>query len=388
MKKGKESSSTGLDQTSQKKTQKFLMIGPKTKTLINFRGDLLCDIKRRGYDVVVVAPEDDNKDFFEKNKIRLRQLSLNKNSVSLFDSLTYCKKMRQIIEEEQPDKVFSYTIKPVIFGSIAAKRAGVEEIYSLICGLGLLYSSNALSIRILRMVAGILYRYALKYNDKVFFQNRDDIEEFTRRGYVPYEKCELVNGSGVNLERFKRNKIPKNKISFLMVSRVLKEKGVLEYFEAAKIVKKKYPEAEFVYVGAIDKNKNAIGLDILRPYNEAGIVEYVPETNEVAKYVAESSVFVLPTYYREGIPRTLLEATAMGRPIITTKTPGCKEVVTEGKNGLFVKVRDSQDLADKMIFMIKNQEKLQEMGDKSYELCLEKFDVDIVNGGMLKIMEI
>ena len=366
--------------------KKFLMIGPKTKTVVNFRGDLLCDIKKHGNEVVVVVPENACLDFFKKNGIKVRLVNLNKNSTSIKKSLEYCHDLRRIIEEEKPDKVFSFTIKPVIFGSIAAKRVGVKEIYSLVCGLGLLYSSNALNIRILRMIAGMLYRYALRYNNKVIFQNRDDIEEFAGRNYVQFEQCELVNGSGVNLKKFKRNKIPKNKMSFLMVSRVLKEKGVMEYFEAAKIVKKKYPEAEFVYVGAIDKNKNAIGLDELRPYIDAGVVEYVPETNEVEKYVAESSVFVLPTYYREGIPRTLLEATAMGRPIITTKTPGCKEVVTDGKNGIFVKPRDSRDLAKKMIYMIKNRDKLQEMGNESYELCLKKFDVEIVNKNMLEIM--
>lgn len=373
---------------SMKSAGKFLLIGPKTKTVVNFRGDLLCDIKKRGYEVVVVVPENACLDFFKENGIKVRLVNLNKNSTSIRNSLAYCRDLQRIIEEEKPDKVFSFTIKPVVFGSIAAKRAGVKEIYSLVCGLGLLYSSDALSIRVLRMIAGILYRYALKFNDKVIFQNSDDIEEFVKRGYVKRERCELVNGSGVNLKKFKRNKIPKNKISFLMVSRVLKEKGVMEYFEAAKIVKKKYPEAEFVYVGAIDRNKNAIGLDELRPYTEAGIVEYVPETNEVEKYVAESSVFVLPTYYREGIPRTLLEATAMGRPIITTKTPGCKEVVTEGKNGVFVKPRDSRDLAEKMIYMIKNRDKLQEMGDKSYDMCLKKFRIDIIDDKMMEIMKI
>lgn len=368
--------------------KKFLMIGPKTKTVVNFRGDLLCDIKKHGYEVVVVVPENACLDFFKANGIKVRLVKLNKNSTSIKNSLEYCRDLRKIIEEEKPDKVFSFTIKPVVFGSIAAKRAGVKEIYSLVCGLGLLFSSNSPDIRLLRLIAGNLYRYALHFNRKVIFQNRDDIEEFAGRGYVQFEQCELVNGSGVNLKKFKRNKIPKDKMSFLMVSRVLKEKGVLEYFKAAKIVKEKYPEVEFVYVGAIDKNKNAIGLEELRPYTEAGIVEYVPETNEVEKYVAKSSVFVLPTYYREGIPRTLLEATAMGRPIITTKTPGCKEVVTEGKNGAFVKVRDSQDLAEKMIWMIKHRDRLQEMGDESYKLCLERFDIGKVNCDMLKIMEI
>ena len=249
-----------------------------------------------------------------------------------------------------------------------------------------MFSSDALKIRALRFVGGNLYKYALKYNKKVIFQNQDDIDEFVRRKYVKREQCELVNGSGVNLKKFKKNKIPAGPVSFIMVSRVLKEKGVLEYFEAAKIVKKKYPEAKFSYIGAIDKNQNAIKLSALKPYINAKTVEYIPETKEVEKYVAKCSVFVLPTYYREGIPRTLLEATAMGRPIITTNTPGCRETVVEGKNGLFVKSRDALDLAEKMTWMVERKDKLQEMGDKSYKICLEKFTISIINKRMLEIL--
>lgn len=368
--------------------KKFLLIGPKTKTVVNFRGDLLKDVKKHGYEVVVVVPESDKSGFFKNNGIKVRLVKLKKNSTSVFGSLKYCSELTKIIKEEKPDKVFSFTIKPVIFGSIAAKRAGVKEIYSLVCGLGLLFSSDAMKIRVLRLIGGNLYKIALRYNQKVIFQNKDDIDEFVKRKYVKRSQCELVNGSGVNLEKFKKNKLPKNEMEFLMVSRVLKEKGVLEYFEAAKIVKKKYPEVKFAYIGAIDKNKNAINLNVLKPYIDAGVVDYIPETDAVEKYVAKCSVFVLPTYYREGIPRTLLEATAMGRPIITTRTPGCKEVIHDNKNGVFVKPRSSRDLADKMIWMIEKRDKLQEMGDESYALCLSKFEIGMINKEMMKAMAI
>jgi len=368
--------------------KKFLLIGPKTKTVVNFRGDLLKDIKKHGYEVVVVVPEADKSGFFKDNGIKVRLVKLKKNSTSVFGSLKYCSELTKIIKEEKPDKVFSFTIKPVIFGSIAAKRAGVKEIYSLVCGLGLLFSSDAIKIKVLRFIGGNLYRIALRYNKKVIFQNKDDIDEFVKRKYVKRSQCELVNGSGVNLEKFKKNKLPKNEMEFLMVSRVLKEKGVLEYFEAAKIVKKKYPEVKFAYIGAIDKNKNAVNLNVLKPYIDAGVVDYIPETDAVEKYVAKCSVFVLPTYYREGIPRTLLEATAMGRPIITTNTPGCRETITNGTNGLFVKPRDEADLAKKMTWMVENQSKLQAMGDNSYRLCLEKFTIDKVDARMMEIMGI
>ena len=368
--------------------KKFLMIGPKTDTVVNFRGDLICDIRKKGYDVVVVVPENKDKEFFKANGVKVRLVNLKKNSLSVVNALSYCNSLKKIIKEEKPDIVFSFTIKPVVFGSIAAKRAGVKEIYSLVCGLGLLFSSDALKIRMLRFVGGRLYRFALRYNKKVIFQNQDDIGEFVGRKYVKRNQCELVNGSGVNLKKFSKNRLSIDPVSFLMVSRVLKEKGVLEYFEAARMVKEKHPEVKFSYIGAIDKNKNAIKLSVLKPYIKAGVVDYVPETKEVEKYVAKCSVFVLPTYYREGIPRTLLEATAMARPIITTNTPGCRETVVEGKNGLFVKPRDAADLADKMIWIIEHKNKLQEMGDKSYEICLEKFTIDKIDKRMLEIMGI
>lgn len=366
--------------------KKILMIAPLSKSLVNFRGDLMRDIKKNGYDVVAVIPDNVNEDFFKENGIKVCLTNLDKNSFSVLNTIKYYYDLKKIIKEEKPNKVFSYTVKPVIFGSLAAYKAGVEEIYSLICGLGMLFCSTSLKIKAIRFVVGRLYKHTLKYNKKVMFQNADDIDEFVKLGYVKKTQCELINGSGVNMKRFVKNNLPKNKVSFLMVSRVLKEKGVMEYLEAAKIVKERYPDTKFSYIGQVDENKNALNLDSLKLYTDSDIVEYVPETKEVEKYVAKCSVFVLPSYYREGIPKTLIEATAMGRPIITTKTPGCKETVIEEKNGLFVKTRDAEDLAKKMIWMIEHKDELQEMGNKSYEICKEKFAMEIINKRMMGTM--
>lgn len=367
-------------------TKTILVIAPKTSNLISFRGDLLCDLKKNGCNIVAVVPEDEERDFFKENGIKVRLINLDKNSLSAFGALSYYKSLKKIIKEEKPDKVFSYTIKPVIFGSIAARKAGVKDIYSLICGLGILFCSNSWKIKLLRPIGGAMYKHALKHNKKVIFQNKDDIGEFVSRGYVKRSQCELVNGSGVNLDRYVRNKLPKDKVSFLMVSRILKEKGVLEYFKAAKIVKEKYPEVDFVFAGAVDKNKNAVDMEMLQPYIIEGDVKCVINSKEVAKLLSESSVFVLPSYYREGIPKALIEATAMGRPILTTNMPGCRETIVEGENGLFVKVKRANDLAEKMIWMIEHKDKLQEMGDKSFAMCKEKFTIDIIDGRMMEIM--
>lgn len=367
--------------------KKIIFIAPQTKSLINFRGDLMIDIINKGYEVIAITPEKEQEDFFKKNNIKVSLIKLNKNSTSILKTISYYRKLKKIIKKENPDKVFSYTIKPVIFGSIAAHKAGVKDIYSLVCGLGYVYTANNLKHKILQLICGKAYKIAFKYNKRVIFQNQDDMNEFTERKYLKKEKCELVNGSGVNLSKFKRNKLPKN-ISFLMVSRILKEKGVLEYFEAAKRVKEKHDNIKFTYVGQLDEGKNAIKYEDLRQYIDKKIVKYIPYTKCVEEYYKKCSVFVLPSYYREGIPRTLIEATAMGRPIITTNMPGCKETIINNKNGIFVATKNVEQLTKAMLYMIENSNRLQNMGNESYKICINKFDITIINKQMLKIMDI
>lgn len=363
--------------------KKIVFIAPKTSTFLNFRGQLMKDIIKKGYDVSAVVPEDELDDKFKELGVKKIVLNFNKTSLSIFDSLKYLKGLKKILIEEKPDKVFSYTIKPVIFGSIAAHQTKVKEIFSLVCGLGYVYSVNNLKTKIIRPICNLAYKIAFKYNKKVIFQNKDDVNDFVIKKIIYKDKCKIVNGSGVDLNLFRKNKLPNNN-SFIMVSRIIKEKGVKEFFEAAAIVKEKYPDSKFTYIGAYDKSYEK-DFEHLKPYIEKGIVEYIPETDNVAEYISKSAIFVLPSYYREGIPKTLLEATAMGRPIITTNTPGCKETIKEGINGYFVDVKNSKDLADKMEKMINNKN-LQKMGDESYQICFNKFDIKIINEDMMKIM--
>ena len=364
------------------------MIASKTKAHLNFRGDLTKEIVNKGYDVSVVVPHDLYKKELESLGVKVIVMPYNKNSISIFSNLNVVRTLRKIMEEEKPDKVFAYTIKPVVLGSFAAHKCKISEMYSMVTGLGHIYSDNSLKVRILRFICGVLYKRAFKFNKKVIFQNQDDIDEVVRRKYIKREKCELVNGSGVNMERFKRTSLPKENV-FLMVSRVLKEKGVVEYFEAAERVKDKYKEkVKFMFVGEIDKTNYAVDTEKLQSFVEHGTVELIPETDDVASYIKKARIFVLPTYYREGVPRVNLEALSMGRPIITTFMPGCKETVIDKKNGLFVKTKDVDDLVNKMEWMIKNPKEVDKMSDESFKLCKEKFEISIINKRMLEIMEI
>lgn len=367
--------------------KKILMICSKAKAHINFRGDLTKLIIEKGYDVTLIVPHDLYKKQLEDMGIKVIVMPYNKNSVSIKDNIRTIKEIEKIVEDEKPDKIFAYTIKPIILGSLAAKKCKINEMYSMVTGLGHIYSDNSFKTKIIRFICGIGYRYAFKYNKKVIFQNIDDINEVVKRHYIKREKCELVNGSGVNMEKFKRTPLPKKNV-FLMVSRVLKEKGVIEYFEAAKIMKEKYKNVHFMFVGEIDKTNYAVDVSKLQEYVNEGIVELIPETDDVASYMKKCRYFVLPTYYREGVPRVNLEALSMGRPIITTFMPGCKETVIDGKNGYFVKTKDVDDLVKKMELLISNPKEVEMMSDESYKLCKKKFDVNIINSKMLKIMGI
>lgn len=368
--------------------KKILMIASKAKAHINFRGDLTKEIINKGYEVTVIVPHDLYKEELEKIGVKVVVMPYNKNSTSIKDNLSTIDKIGEIIKNEKPDLIFAYTIKPIILGSIAAKKCKINNMYSMVTGLGHIYSDNSLKTRIIRLICGMGYRYAFKLNKKVIFQNQDDIDEVVRRHYVKRNKCELVDGSGVNMQRFKRSPLPEEHI-FLMVSRVLKEKGVIEYFEAAKIMKEKYhDQVHFMFVGEIDKTNYAVDTDKLQKYVDAGIVELIPETDDVPSFIEKCRYFVLPTYYREGVPRVNLEALSMGRPIITTNMPGAKETVIDKKNGLFVKTRDPNDLAEKMEWMINNPKMVLKMAKKSHQLCKEKFEVSIINKKMLEIMEV
>ncbi len=364
---------------------KVVVIASKTSSLLNFHGQLISDIMARGHQVIAIVSDNKCEDSLKKMGIKIITLQLNRTSISPVNNFLYFWRLRKILKSIKPDKVFSYTIKPVIFGSIAAHLAGIKEIYSLVCGLGQVYSVNNLKMKIIRNICNKAYKQAFKYNQRVIFQNQDDINDFVQNQLIEKDKIALIDGPGVDLRIFKKNKLPKNK-SFIMVSRIVEEKGITEYLEAAKIIKNKYPDSSFTFIGAFDECYKKDYKKFLKVMDKS-IVNYIPETNKVADFISKHTIFVLPTYYREGTPKTLLEAAAMGRPMITTNTPGCKNTVKDGVNGYFVKARDIQDLVAKMELMIK-ETNLQQMGDESYKMCVQKFDINMINKKMLEILNI
>lgn len=361
---------------------RILVISPKNKTVFNFRGDLIRDMIAHGNEVIVTGP---NREFVDDimalGVSEFVEVSLVKDNTSIKGDLAYLKALKSVIKEKKPDIVFGYTIKPVIYGSLAAKANHVPYICAMVTGLGRVYASNGIKAKTIRLITKFLYRRAFAACNRVVFQNKDDIEEFVSQHYLPKEKTALVNGSGVNMTHFQRTDLPKEPV-FLMVSRIIREKGVMEYCEAARAVKAKHPEARFILLGGFDSSIGALKKEDIQSFIDDGSIEYPGEVKDPVAFYQQSSVFVLPSYYREGLPRTILEAMSCGRATITTDWPGCREPITDGVNGYLVPVRDADALAEKMQVLVEDRELLAKMADAAYARCKSHYAVEIVNAQM------
>lgn len=376
----------------------FLLISPKNRTVWNFRGDLVRDIIARGYDVVVTGPDDTGVEKVLALGARFVMIPLDKNGLSISGDLKYLWKLYRVIRKEKPAATLGYTIKPVIYGAMAARLAGVKNISSMVTGGGYVFITQDLKARLIRFLIGILYRIGFACAHTVIFQNRDDLNELTGKKWVHPRKCRVVNGSGVNMEKFRPSAAETGKedtgsdlypgrLTFFMLSRVMVNKGVREYLEACRIIRKKYPEVRCMLLGAIEDIQDSMRQEELQAYIDDGSVEHFGETADVREYYRQCSVYVLPSY-REGTPRTVLEAMAMARPVITTDTQGCRETVEDGRNGFLVPVKDASAVAGKMEWFINHPGEIPTMGQESLRLCREKFDVNKVNADMIRHMNL
>lgn len=319
--------------------------------LTNFRGGLIRALIASGYDVVVAAPHD----AFASRLLQLGcshvNLPMNNKGTSPASDLILLWRYWRLLLRERPDAVLGYTIKPNIYGSLAAHAVGVPVINN-ISGLGTAFIRGGWLAAVVRR----LYAISLRRSRLVYFQNKDDQSLFVELGLVRPDQTELLPGSGIDLTRFQpvatADRADKRPLCFLLVARLLWDKGVGEFVEAARLVRLRYPEIRFQLLGFLDvENRTAIDRSTVERWVEEGIVEYPGAADDVRPYLAAADCVVLPSY-REGTSRTLLEAAAMARPLIATDVPGCREVVDDGVNGLLCKVRDAVDLAEKMLRMI------------------------------------
>ena len=367
---------------------RIMIIAGFDQSLVLFRRELIESWLNSGHKVVAAAPGTAVEGVLKEMGAGYYELPLERTGLNPLKDLKLFFKLLQLLKQEKPDCLFLYTIKPVIYGSLAAySRPGVK-VYAKITGLGYIFTEGAEVSRMLKGLVSFLYRAALRRCRKVFFQNPDDIQEFKERGLVRVDKIVRVYGSGVNLEYFREVPVKEGPVSFLLIARLLKEKGIYEYVEAAREVKAKYPQAIFKLIGwDLGSSPSAIGQEELEKWRKEGIVEILGETEDVRPFIADCSVYVLPSY-REGTPRTVLEAMATGRAIITTDTPGCRETVIEGVNGLLVPVQDAEGLASAMEKFIAQPELVGKMGRESRRLAEENFDVHRVNAEINRAMGI
>ncbi|WP_168389519.1 glycosyltransferase family 4 protein [Acinetobacter indicus] len=376
---------------------KFLIICSHLPSILNFRGKLIEEIHKRGKEIHIFSP---NLDEFNNEVKTIRKLGYHIHNIPMqrtgtnpaADIKTFLT-MYKLIKKIQPEYILSYTIKPVIYGTLAAWLAKVPNRYALITGLGYAFQNVETQTKrsVFQKLVHGLYQQALSRSHKAFFQNPDDLKLFQDLKLLnDRTPTVVVNGSGVNVADFNVLPLPltadqKIKISFLLIARLLGDKGVREYAEAAKIIKHKYPHVEFNLVGWIDENPSAIRQQELDQWVASNTLNYWGKLSDVRPAIAESSVYVLPSY-REGTPRTVLEAMAMGRAIITTDAPGCRETVTDGDNGFLVEVKSVESLVKAMEKLILQPELIAKMGSRSREIALHKYDVYQVNAHMMQEM--
>lgn len=354
---------------------------------------MVSELIRCGWEVHVAAP---NLAEFPDTLARLgamgakcHEISLNRTGMSPIDDLKSLLSTILVTRKIRPDKVFTYTIKPVIYGSIAARLTGVPSAYAMITGLGYAFIGKARGRKaIVRFVARNLYRLALSGLDKVFFQTTDDLELFREFGILTDQaSVSIIDGSGVDVEYFRPAPLPKGKVAFILVSRLIGEKGVRDYVSAAALVKQSYPDTIFHLVGGLDSNPDGISKNEVVEWQNDGLVVWHGEVSDVRPFIEDAHVYVLASH-REGIPRAALEAMAMGRAVIATNAPGAKEVVEKDQNGLLVPVQDTKGLSEAMMQLVENPKLVIPMGKRSIEIANGRFELKTVTKDLLRKMGI
>jgi glycosyltransferase involved in cell wall biosynthesis len=366
-----------------------LILAGNARSLIANRGDLIHDMRNAGLDVAAAVPIADYLPEVEELGITIYPIEMGRTGINPVHDLKTLWSLFRLIRRLKPKVVFGYTIKPVVYGSIAAKAAGVPRIYSMITGLGHVFTTDSPKNRRLQKVVSLLYRAGLACNQRVFFQNPDDLQEFTERGILrDAGKAVRTYGSGVDMQRFVATPLPEGNLTFLFIGRLLTEKGVAEFCEAAGQLHAEHPSARFIAVGPHDPNlPHSCAVEDLQRWKEEGCVEFIGGVSDVRPWIAQCSVFVLPSY-REGTPRSVLEAMSMRRPIITSDAPGCRETVEDGVNGFLVAPRTSAPLLEAMRRFAEQPALVPQMAEASRALVERHYDVRKVNKVILEAMEL
>jgi glycosyltransferase involved in cell wall biosynthesis len=362
-------------------SQSVVLLASYAQSLLAFRGPLLRALQNRGYDVIAAGPPcAETAAALQALGVRYEAVPGMRTSTNPFGDIAYFLRLVAMFRRIKPVAVISYTAKPVIWGSLAAAFAGVAGRFAIITGVGSILMRERPSL--LGTVLKRLYSVSLRKCQRVAFQNPDDLGEFIAQGLVDAQKTFRVNGSGVQLDHYLAAPLPDAPV-FLLIARLLADKGIREYAEAARLVKSRHPHARFRLVGWFDANPTALSREEVDRWVKAGYIEYAGHLADVRPELADARVYVLPSY-REGTPRTVLEAMAIGRAIVTTDAPGCRETVKPDWNGVLVRPKDAEQLAAAMERFILDPSLARVMGKRSRELVVERYDSARVAGDLLQ----
>lgn len=343
--------------------------------IYNFRMNLVRSLQAEGHEIHTIAPTDDYTHFLTEAGCTHHAVKMDSRGANPIKDLALIFELYSIYKRVKPDVILHYTIKPNVYGSLAASFLKIPTVNN-VCGLGTVFLKNDL----LSSVAMLLYRISFKFPKKVFFQNPDDLNLFLEKKLVPGSTVDLLPGSGIDLARFKPVSFQRNKqFTFLLISRLITDKGVLEYIDAVKKLKAEGLDARFQVLGAIDTaHKRGIKRELIEEWINAGTIEYLGTTKDVRHFIEQADCVVLPSY-REGTPRTLLEAASSSKPIVATNVPGCNQVVDDQITGLLCNLKDAEDLAVKMRTMANFDNKtLKTMGMNGRRKMEAEFDESIV----------
>lgn len=322
----------------------IVMIGNTSWSMLRFRGDLVQKFVSEGHRVIVVAPEDQYSSQLPALGATFVSVQVDRKGTNPFADLSYMFRLLRVLLDIRPDIVLCYTIKPILYGILAAKLTNVPVRMAITTGLGNVFGSEGL---VKKIVKG-LYRFTLKFASEVWFLNEADAEIFLNYRLVTQDKVFVLPGEGVDVDHFSPQDIPKSEM-FTLISRMLWDKGVGIFVDCARILKKDYPQLHFRLVGPVDLgNPEGIPPEKLEEWSREGVVEYYGATDDIRMILSASTCLVHPTYYKEGLPRVLMEASAMGIPCITTDIPGCRDVIEHGKTGYLIPQRDVTALLNEL----------------------------------------
>ena len=343
--------------------------------IVTFRQGLIRALRDHGYEPVVVAPPDAAADdCMQRLGVGLVNVPLDRSGLNPVADLKLLRSYGRILKRLGPGALLAFTIKPNIYGCIAARSLGIPAVPN-VSGLGTAFLAGGP----LRLLVTAMYRFAFRDCPAVFFQNPDDVELFMRLRIVRRSQVRIVPGSGIDLQQYSAAPLPPGPPIFLLIARLLRDKGIREYVEAARMLRAEFPEARFQLLGPLDPgNRSAVGQSDLEQWIREGVIEYLGPSDDVRSQIAAASVVALPSY-REGLPRALLEGAAMGRPLVTTDVPGCREVVEDGVNGLLCGARNASSLADAMRKLIRmSSQRRAEMGAAARKTVEERFSEQFV----------